>query len=319
MMTAAPICVNIVWEDVCDCAGHTRDENCSCTSFHSVAHLEVIPCPSYGSPGPEAPTPNTPNNPIPNDPNGGSSGNSNDIGEVSLDPVLPTISKKPCKDLADLSKPNSGDIKPELDWLKTKLNETKEFGVEFEKKLNYNGDIVYPKTEKESDESNHVELSYGGNVIGAAHSHPANITFAIPSYGDLKWLEILLSNTPPFRQKDVFTMIVCKDKAGTISTYAIKITSFSEFTAKINEIWDSSKYSGKSKEQKLDAINDLQKIECSKTNGQYDQLEKSFLEMYAGFGFDILKATDDNLDNWETLKLDNTQPSGVKSIPCTNN
>ena len=38
--------------------------------------------------------------------------------------------------------------------------------------------------------------------------------------------------------------------------------------------------------------------------------------MYAGFGFDILKATNNNLDNWVTLKLDSSAPTDVAPIPC---
>ena len=240
---------------------------------------------------------------------------------VDNEAVLPTVTDNPCKALADLSLPNSGDIKPEIDMLKTKLNETVEFGVEVEKSPypNTDGTYNYPKTEKESDESNHVEISTGGFIIGAAHSHPANITYAIPSYGDLKWLEICVSNVPPIRQKHVFTMIVCKDAFGTVSVYGIKIKDILSFRSKVNAIWDSAKYSGKSVEQKQDEISKLEQIEYSKTNGQNNQLEKKFLEMFAGFGFDVLKATNDNLDNWTKLELDSSQPSGVKSVPCINN
>ncbi|WP_293893608.1 hypothetical protein [Flavobacterium sp.] len=256
--------------------------------------------------------------------NGSGSSQDNSITTTPIDDgllVLPPTSKSPCRDLADLSKPNSGDMKPEINWLKTKLDETKEFGVEVEKSPNPNpdGTYNYPKTEKESDESNHVELSFGEYVIGAAHCHPSNITYAIPSFGDLKWLKDCVSHVPPFRQKDVFTMIVCKDAAGIINTYAIKITNLLAFTTKVNDIWNSPKYSGKSEKQKIEAILNKQAKKYKSTNNQTPLLEKTFLEEFSEFGIDILKATDDNLDNWETLKLDSSQPSGVKSVPCTNN
>lgn len=240
---------------------------------------------------------------------------------VDNDAILPQLSEHPCKDMADLSKPNSGDIKPEIDWLKTKLDETKEFGVEVEKSPNPNsdGNYNYTKTEKESNENDHVELSFGGYVIGAAHSHPANLTYAIPSYGDLKWLEICISHVPSFRKQDVFTIIICKDAEGVVSTYAIKITNLLSFTTKINAIWNNSDYAGFSEKQKLDEIHKKQVKKYKNTNNQTNLLEKIFLEEFAGFGIDILKATNNNYDNWETLKLDSSQTSGVKSVTCSNN
>ena len=115
-MSSLPFCVTVVWEEVCTCAGHTRAENCDCHSFHSQAHLEVVPCPTGGGSEPDyqEPTPNVPNNPYGNQSGGG--GDSNDNGEIALDPVLPTANRSNCNDLKEKS--SNQEFKDKMNELK---------------------------------------------------------------------------------------------------------------------------------------------------------------------------------------------------------
>lgn len=252
------------------------------------------------------------------DGNYGGGGNADGNGEdFEFGPILPEVSAKPCKDLAAISKPDQADMVAHVVYLKAQLDQPVECAVEIEKRVHptQDGAFLYPPTDKDGDSSTSVEISTGGSIIGAAHSHPVGV-YAIPSFGDLKWLLDCHQRVPNFRKKDVFTIIVCEDFAGVKSTYAIKISNLSDFMNKINTLWNDSELSQLGEKEKLKILNDRQGEECKKTNGQYGQLEKSFLQMYSGFGFDLLKATNNNLDNWVTLKLDSSAPTGVKSIPC---
>ena len=250
----------------------------------------------------------------------GGGGNGDGNGEdFEFGPILPEVSAKPCKDLADLGKDPGLNLKRLVnDELFPRLADKVEYGYQIEKTASstvYEGHDYF-ESWVESDQSNSIPFQTGGPIIGTIHTHPKDITYAIPSFGDLKWLEIQSNDVRPARIKDCFIMIVCEDKAGIKSTYGIKISNLSNFRNKINALWNDSDLSQLNQKEKLKILNGRQEKECRKTNGQYGQLEKSFLQMYAGFGFDILKATNNNLDNWVTLKLDSSAPTGVKSIPC---
>jgi dTDP-4-dehydrorhamnose reductase len=147
--------------------------------------------------------------------------------------------------------------------------------------------------------------------MGSAHSHPAIISYAIPSYGDLKWLLDCYDSATPTRKEFAFAIIVCKDNNGVIHVYSLKINNIIEFRTKIMEIFNDTKYDGLDDEDKIKKIQSEQGINLKNSNGQ---LEKCFLEQFKNFGFDLLEATNDNLDEWKKVEL--TPTATVIKVPC---
>ena len=158
---------------------------------------------------------------------GGGSQDNNIITTPAIDDgnsILPPVSENPCKDLADLAKTDEADLKPEIDWLKTKVTEPLEYGVEVERTTTYEDLLTFPKNEVTSTEQYNISLKTGGRHIGSAHSHPIN-SYAIPSFGDIKWLRDCYADASTTRKQYVFSIIVCKDATDTINVYALKINN----------------------------------------------------------------------------------------------
>lgn len=147
--------------------------------------------------------------------------------------------------------------------------------------------------------------------MAGAHSHPFGISYAIPSYGDLKWLLDCYDNSSPKRKEFVFSMIVCKDNNGINHVYSLNINNIISFRTKVMEIWNDTKYDGLDEEEKFKKIHGEQRINLKNSNGQ---IEKSFLEQFKNFGFDLLEATNDNLDEWKKVELSPT--ATFIKVPC---
>ena len=232
-------------------------------------------------------------------------------------PLFGAAADNPCKNMKDLVQPNldKPSIKPEIDWLKTKIDENHEFGVEVEKnkdpQTNEWLDCTY--TQKESQNANvlTISLSTGGKIIGSAHSHPFGISYAIPSYGDLKWLLDCYDRAASTRKEFVFTMIICKDNNGINHVYSLNINNIISFRTKVMGIWNDTKYDGLDENLKINKIHQEQGINLKNSNGQ---LEKSFLEQFKNFGFDLLEATNDNLDEWKKVEISPT--ATIIKVPC---
>lgn len=103
--------------------------------------------------------------------------NNEPVNELEDVLTIPIIKNKtvalPCEELQKLTDPNQANLKPDIDWLKTKAGLSKEFGVEVEKRLNIDGETFnYPTTRIESNSQFAVPLKIGGSIIGGLHCHP---------------------------------------------------------------------------------------------------------------------------------------------------
>ncbi len=232
---------------------------------------------------------------------------------MSEAPVLPPTAPDPCKDLKDMSKPDVMNMKPAVDWLKTKVNEPLEYAVEVEQRIDISGDTIYPRTEKEPVAALNAETNTGHYIIGSAHNHPYKKSYAIPSFGDVMWLKMCYDRATTKRKQFSFALIVAKDVAGVMNIYALKVKNITDLRTKINGVWNDLKYASLNDDDRLKKINADLGILYKKSNGA---LEKAFLEEFAGAGVDLYKAANDNLDQWDKLELSPTLPGTVIKKPC---
>lgn len=222
-------------------------------------------------------------------------------------------SDDPCQDLKDLGNPLEGGMKPEIDWLKSKLDEPVEYGVEVERTTHsVTGEMTYPKVRKTSQQHSSVLLQVGGNHIGSAHSHGKDI-LPIPDYGDLKWLLECYEYASAGRKQYAFNIIVGKNIiTGSEIVYALKINDIDNLREGIDSVWYSLDYEGLDEDAKLKKILEKEAKEHS-LNG--NNFEKKFLEKYAGYGIKLFKANDESMNSWSELALD-PDTSLVTTTPC---
>ncbi|WP_296148613.1 hypothetical protein [uncultured Flavobacterium sp.] len=249
--------------------------------------------------------------------NPGGGGSSENGGEVLTEPVLPNASEMPCVQLKRLfsNSPGEPNLKPEIAWLQGKLDVTVENGVQVKKAVNFEGDMVYTPTRRESESNFHVLLGQGPLFVGWLHTHPKN-TYGMFSFGDLKFLRSGYDSATPNRKPEIFTMIVCRDPVNPtiINTYALKIDDINALGTKVDAVWNNPDYTSLLNEkERLDAIHEVQSEKYKKSN---NQLEKSFLQQFGGFGVSLYKA-DSNLTSWSKLELSTTPGDlTVTQTPC---
>ena len=246
-----------------------------------------------------------------NPPGGG--GGTNSSGKL---PVLEGEKlDNPCEQMKKMiDKENTTNMKPEIDWLKAKVNaavnET-ESSVSVQKKLNYDGvnyDYSYDRLDSPNKFS--APVTTGGAYIGSAHSHPTD-GYAMFSYQDVRLLLNTFQGASPTRKDDAFVMVVCKDKAGNTNIYNIKVDNPTMLKNKVDEVWNNPEYSSKATDYlRLQAIHKDQAKLYRDSNGD---LEKSFLDQFKDFGISLYKA-DTNVSNFSKLTLNSSK--NVTSTPC---
>ncbi|MBL7885594.1 MAG: hypothetical protein JNJ52_02515 [Flavobacterium sp.] len=234
----------------------------------------------------------------------------------------PPNDETPCEKLKNLAAPSKGNLKLDVDWLKTKVTEKKEFGVEVEMRR-INGEFMHPTNRVEDGQHYYVVLNVGDYRIGSCHNHPLN-SVPIPSFGDLDWIKTCRDSVITGREEEVFSMVVCKTNDGTINVYAIKISNFENLVNELNLVWNKPKYASIMDEKlRLETILDDEKnfYKYGPNSNQVD-VEKKFLQRYGGFGIDLYKATNESLNQWNKLELGNDPNSAnpseliVIETPC---
>lgn len=320
--------------------GHVFGEPCSLTGSGRATPNRLVIQYTYGFCLDGSVNGGTIGNPTsPTDPGGGGPGdgtsgqtpienppsNDEEEEEVVTTPVIPGLDEEidveedPCTTLKNVVDPTKGDLKSDIDWLKTKVDEETEFGVEIEMRR-INGEFSFPTDRKENGTANNVELNHGGFIVGSAHNHTKNAV-RIPSFGDLEWIKICRDSVRTGRENQVFSIVVTKGNNGTTNVYAIKINNFQNLINELNLIWNSQKYSSIINERdKLDAILEDDKFYYNyNQDSTQDDVEKKFLQKYGGFGIDLYKATSDDLTQWSRLDLgsnpDTTSPNTLIVIP----
>ena len=217
--------------------------------------------------------------------------------------------KENCKELASLAdtEPNDANIKPLVDELRTKTTADREWSISVRRDP-INGELVdstFPTEGIQEGISNvESEVRLGDRFIGSIHTHPIG-TFGMFSWRDLNVLLSTYEETSTSFQEDVFIMIVNNDG----SVYALQITDFGAFSNRIRLIdWAIAELNGEDPEDYFkDDFRDLYQ-----TSG--GDLEKAFLTAYGDSGITLSKATNTDLDSWETLTLDGS--GEVSSTLC---
>jgi hypothetical protein len=221
----------------------------------------------------------------------------------------------PCKELKNLVKPELADIKPKIDYLKTKVLENKEFGKDFKNV----GEDYFSFESTQPQNSNTIEHTIGGFFYGAAHTHPFFSSYAMFSWGDVKFLSDLYQNVHPSKADNVFYTLVCMKKVGTSWepwTYTIKIDDPVKLKNKLNS--DLANTFGVNDTDKTDKLNEILGI---KFNLNWNDLESTFLANFQNYGISLYD-TNDDLSQWNEIKLVNNNddlifPTFTKTkIPC---
>ena len=128
-------------------------------------------------------------------------------------------------------------------------------------------------------------------------------------------------------KQDVTLMLMCKDKiTGLIVNYALKVNDIDWLRNEVNAVWNNPKYAvPNTGNQDFDENAKLKKINEELAKGyeaNKSDLEKYFLQKYGGGSFDLYKAKDENLDNWDKLETgtdplsENPTLLKVNKIPC---
>jgi hypothetical protein len=232
-------------------------------------------------------------------------------------PLLPPNREiEPCDLLNLLINPSQGNLKQDIDWLKSKAGLLLEYGVEVERRANFDGNgYSYPTNRVESVNQYNVSLDIAGSIIGGMHCHPKD-SYNIPSFGDVKWLFDCFDRASSTRKPYVFSVIVVKNNNGTFNVYSLFVNDINKLTTEINSVWnDDPKYQSYNDVDKLKAIHNDQIKKFKSSNGN---LEKSFLEQFGNYGIDFYKANNENLTSWSKVQLNSSTPnqSNVEYQPC---
>lgn len=314
--------ISDVFSKITDCIGYIVTENCSYqNSLHTNGYLpNGNQCPGYeydrfyygcggsgGSSSGSGPT------------SGAGGPTSSDVDDVTTT-TLPPL-PYPCSDLKDLIQDDTNNdnsvpnIKPDLELLKTTLQESGENGTQFKKNTGtYSSDNLPATT------SNSIAITAGGDNYGAAHTHPLS-TFPMFSWSDVYTLFNLHQNARA-AVKDHVTFIVIANSNGAAAQpniYAIKINDFRAFRNQINN--DFVNIVAKEKRlnisspisDKIDALNEDLGEEYRKESNA----EKVFIEQFGNHNISLYKANDD-ITNWNELTLGTDFPYNgtVIETPC---
>ena len=228
--------------------------------------------------------------------------------------IMDDNKEDPCLKLKNLTNDTLTNIKPRIDYLKTKLSESAEFGRDF--KRVGNNYTSYASTQPQDNLN--IEHITGGFYYGAAHTHPIS-GYSMFSWGDVKVLSDLYQDTAPSTKDIVFYALVCYVKVGFSwepKTYVIKINKPDVLKSKI--INDLANAPGNNEGEKIDNIHTrFEKYFKANLN----DLEKAFLEYFKDYGISLYDSNDD-LSQWNEIKLVNNNddpifPSSSKTkIPC---
>lgn len=228
--------------------------------------------------------------------------------------IMDDNKEDPCLKLKNLTNDTLTNIKPRIDYLKTKLSEKAEFGRDFKRV----GNNYTSYASNQPQDNLNIEHTIGGFYYGAAHTHPIS-GYSMFSWGDVKVLSDLYQDTAPSTKDIVFYALVCYVKVGFSwepKTYVIKINKPDVLKSKI--INDLANAPGNNEGEKIDNIHTrFEKYFKANLN----DLEKAFLEYFKDYGISLYDSNDD-LSQWNEIKLVNNNddpifPSSSKTkIPC---
>lgn len=212
-----------------------------------------------------------------------------------------------CQSLKELTQTDelSANILPVVNELRNKTSLDVEYSVHFEKNITYSdGEYEYVSQEgiEEGISLNKSYFRSGTRIFGQIHTHPAG-TQPIFSWSDVARMKDLFDGlNSDFTKGDIFMMIVNHDG----SVYAMKIDNFDILSSAVQDDLDNA--DGVDNDEKEENL--MVKIKDLYADNS-ENLEAAFLNRFKNFGVSLYKATDQNLNNWEKLELQN--PNDINS------
>ncbi|SIT07876.1 hypothetical protein SAMN05421785_106126 [Chryseobacterium gambrini] len=212
-----------------------------------------------------------------------------------------TLPQDHCENLKNLLKPTKANIKPIIQNLQTKLNDTIEHGNSLQKSFAgvYSNIVVPPGTSSE------VTLNAGTLFYGVIHTHQYPGAVPMFSWTDVYSLYFLYQNVYNPHNSEVVMMVVCKDDNGNNQIYAIKIDDPQQLlNALTSDMSQNPKINSNTSEAKIFEFMNapLTKLYADTSPNR----EGTFLERFANFGISLYKANDgNNVTNWNKLTLEN--------------
>ncbi len=215
---------------------------------------------------------------------------------------------------ANLIDPTTANIAPDLEHLKTLVDEAGENGVSFEK----NGS-TYSSTNIAATTSLSMALPAGGDVYAGAHTHPNWGAYPMFSWGDVFALFQMYGAAATNVKNEVTLFLVAREDilSPNVNVYAITINDFSSFRNQIQADMNSIR-------------NDPRLPSSPTTSNYYDVLnedfgspfetanniERSFLDSFKNHNISLSKANED-LTNWSKLTIpESSIDIGVTETPC---
>ena len=345
------LCPRVSWVNIvnyCPSGQHSESDHQNCAYYrngswdyippvYTTTVVTYEPCSGSGGGGGNGggsgndsspPNGNPADSTPPNDPNDLSDPELvNNDGDVHTVPVPPkevpkTAHEKNCEELQDLVNPNKQNIKPVIDFLKTKLEDgtTSEWSVSFKNVFVYDADtntnnVVYTNEYEPEGSFNGAVITAGTDYTGGIHIHPVRngVTGRIFSWLDLRTLLKSHQLANGAIKEKVTMMLLIKDpvEEDQYNLYSLQIENASELSAKLDLDWNNPEYAGLSDIKKLKRID--RKIE-KEYRENYANLEKYFLERFASYGISLYKGNSvSEYQSWDKLELQNDT---VVKKPC---
>jgi len=240
-------------------------------------------------------------------------------GDVDL-PVIttPTIipdSVSPCETLNNLIDPTKANIKPDLEHLKTLVEESQENGVSFKKSgETYNSINISPGL------SLHITLPISGDVYSGAHTHTDD-AYPMFDWGDLFGLFHMYDQANINVKDEVTLFLVSQDYLSpTTDVYAVVINDIDAFALKIQQdinslrVTDPIAFLSTDDRVKVKVLNEKYGIGFDNS----DNYERIFLESFKNHNISLYKANED-ISNWSKLTIpESVVDMSVNKVPCVN-
>ncbi len=234
-------------------------------------------------------------------------------GIIITTPVLatavndPNIAPSPCDQLKYLS--NNTDVNNAINILKTKVHDNNEFGYEIVTKIDQtSGDSVLTTSDIIIGENFTTIIEYGANVFGAIHNHPENGQ-AIPSWGDVRWLQkSATSQRYPRNDGYNVSIIVVRNVNNPSSPpniYSLTIDNTSHLSNEVNAVWTSSTYASIADTgERTQEINKYYGQKYADVQNSPEGMEVRFLGLFNNYGISLNKYNN-STNKWEKLTLHN--------------
>jgi hypothetical protein len=199
--------------------------------------------------------------------------------------------------------------------LKTKTTGHKEYAYSISRQYNNSTHEFDFDTEYMEGGEYEVSVRVGDHWKGNVHNHPKDGQ-SIPSIGDILTLEYTKKYIAP-KAAVAYNIVVCANPASpndtsTAIVYAIVTSDYTALETKVNELLNRNDLINKTLKDKQDKL--LTEYGKLYKNVQTNSagMEKKFLELFNGFGMDLMKL-DPTTGKWNKITLQNNT---LTQTPC---